>query len=180
MKVVEKKGVQKKREVPAITGYVFVQLPKFNYQTINNNPLVTDVIKRNGKVVEVMEEEVDLMKKHLNTTYEASDFTRVSVGDYITLEHGSFSGNEGEVVEVNKNRIILTLKSISMRLSIALKWSEIFVQKSFKRIGSVGSGSEAMAKTEKVMHSTPVNNGFTLEFVFLLSSVVWICDFFNA
>lgn len=120
MKIVENKGVQKKREIPAITGYVFVQLPKFTYQTINSNPLVTDVIKRNGKVVEVLDEEVDLMKRHLSTSFNASDFNRVAVGDSITLEHGAFSGNEGEVVEVKKNKIILNLKSISMRLSIAL------------------------------------------------------------
>ena len=120
IKIVETKSGQKKREVPAITGYVFVQLPQFNYQTINNNPLVTNVIKRNGKVVEVHKEEVDVMKKHLNTAFAPTDFDRVAVGDSITLEHGAFSGNEGEVVELKKNKIILNLKSIAMRLSIAL------------------------------------------------------------
>ena len=120
IKITQKSGGQQKREVPAISGYVFVQLPKFNYQAINDNPLVTDVIKRNGKVVEVLTEEVDLMKKHLNATYHSSDFGSVQIGDLITLEHGAFSGNKGEIVEIKKNKIILNLKSIAMRLSIAL------------------------------------------------------------
>ena len=120
IKTIEKRGVKKKREIPSISGYVFVQLPKFNYQVINSNSLVTDVIKRNGKVVEIRSEEIDLMKKHLNSVFNATDFNQVLIGDPITIEHGAFSGKEGEVVEVKKNKIIINLSSISMRLSIAL------------------------------------------------------------
>ena len=120
IKTIEKRGVKKKREIPAISGYVFVQLPKFNYQVINSNPLVTDVIKRNGKVVEIRSEEIDLMKQHLDSVFNATDFNQVLIGDTIAIEHGAFSGKEGEVVEVKKNKIIINLSSISMRLSIAL------------------------------------------------------------
>ena len=118
--VSQKDSEKIEREVPAISGYVFVRLPKFNYKPFNDNPLVTDVIKSNGKVVEVMPEEVDLMKRHLSTDYLSSDFKNVEVGNLISLEHGVFSGYQGKVVEVKNNKIIINLKSISMRLSISL------------------------------------------------------------
>lgn len=120
IKRIELQGKIKQREVPVIGGYVFVALPRFNYAIVNDNPMVTDVIKRSGKVVEVSEDEISVMKKHLDPVYQAEDFSDKGIGDIIAIDHGPFSGNQGEVVSRSKNKIILNLASISMRLSIAL------------------------------------------------------------
>ena len=104
----------------AVSGYVFFCLPKFNYSVVNDNPLVGDVIKNHDGVVKVSSEEILAMRKHLSSHYSSSDFSQLAVGDTFELSHGVFSGKEGEVVIIEKNRLIINLKSIAMRLSIAL------------------------------------------------------------
>lgn len=104
----------------AVSGYVFFCLPKFNYSVVNDNPLVGDVIKNHDGIVKVSSEEILAMRKHLSSHYSSSDFSQFAVGDTIELSHGVFSGKEGEVVIIEKNRLIINLKSIAMRLSIAL------------------------------------------------------------
>ena len=105
---------------PAISGYVFFSLPKFNYGLVNSNPLIGDVVKNHNGVVQVSEQEISAMKKHLSSHYGKDDFGGAQVGDSIALSHGAFSGKIGEVVVKEKNRLIINLKSIAMRLTIAL------------------------------------------------------------
>lgn len=105
---------------PAISSYVFFSLSKFSYSVVNDNPFVGDVIKNHDGVVIVSNEEIQAMRKHLSSHYATSDFSQVAIGDTIELSHGIFSGKQGEVVVIEKNRIIINLKSIAMRLSIAL------------------------------------------------------------
>ena len=111
------KAVKKK---PAISGYVFFSLEKFNYAVVNTNPLVGDVLKNSQGIVKISQEEIDAMKNHLSSRYASDDFKNKAVGDTIELQHGVFSGKEGEIVVKEKNRLIINLKSIAMRLSIAL------------------------------------------------------------
>ena len=108
------------KKKPAISGYVFFSLPKFNYGLVNSNPLIGDVVKNHNGVVQVSEQEISAMKKHLSSHYGKDDFGGAQVGDTIALSHGVFSGRTGEVVVKEKNRLIINLKSIAMRLTIAL------------------------------------------------------------
>ena len=105
---------------PAISGYVFFSLPKFNYGLVNRNPLIGDVVKNYQGVIQVPEKEIMAMKKHLSSNYENDDFQEAQVGDTIELSHGVFSGRTGEIVVKDKKRLIINLKSIAMRLTIAL------------------------------------------------------------
>ena len=87
---------------------------------MNSNPLIGDVVKNYQGVIQVPEQEIMAMKKHLSSNYENDDFQEAKVGDTIELSHGIFSGRTGEIVVKDKKRLIINLKSIAMRLTIAL------------------------------------------------------------
>ena len=117
---VSSKANRNSKRKPAISGYVFFSLPKFNYGLVNSNPLIGDVVKNYQGVIQVPEQEIMAMKKHLSSNYENDDFQEAKVGDTIELSHGVFSGRTGEIVVKDKKRLIINLKSIAMRLTIAL------------------------------------------------------------
>ena len=53
-------------KVPAISGYVFFELNKLDYNCVNLNPFVKNVIRRNGKAITVKHEEIQTLKNALN------------------------------------------------------------------------------------------------------------------
>ena len=53
-------------KVPAISGYVFFELNKLDYNCVNLNPFVKNVIRRNGKAITVKHEEIQALKNALN------------------------------------------------------------------------------------------------------------------
>lgn len=112
-------GKSKNKKV-AIPGYIFVSLKKFEYKILNSNPFVGDVLKDHNGVIEVSDNEISIMKKHLSSTYEYSDFDDFNIGDNIVITHGQFNGVRGQLVERRNNKVIINLISLSIQLIIRI------------------------------------------------------------
>ena len=52
--------------MPAISGYVFFELSKINYDLVNINPFTKNIVKGiNGLPAVITEKEINTLKKHL-------------------------------------------------------------------------------------------------------------------
>ena len=57
----------KKVTVPAINGYIFFELQKLDFNLINVNPFTKNIVKKaNGSPAIIKENEIAIMKRHLN------------------------------------------------------------------------------------------------------------------
>ena len=104
-----------------LPSYLFTRLTKLDYGLINSNPYTRDVLKVGEKPAEVSDKEIRLMQKHLSSNFQADDLSSVTSGDIYSIPHGMFSGQTGEIVKKNKNKISLLLHSLSMVITIDLK-----------------------------------------------------------
>lgn len=103
-----------------LSSYLFTKLPKLDYGIINSNPFTRDVLKIAGKVVEISDNEIDVMQKHLSSNYNANDFNSVEVGNLYKIPHGSFSGFTGEIVQKTNNKIRLLLLSLGVIITLTI------------------------------------------------------------
>ena len=97
-----------------------MSLKKFEYKFLNINPFVGDVLKDHNGVIEISDAEISIMKKHLSSTYEYSDFDDFNIGDNIVITHGQFNGVKGQLVEKRNNKVIINLISLSIQLIIRI------------------------------------------------------------
>ena len=103
-------------KVPAISGYVFFELNKLDYNCVNLNPFVKNVIRRNGKAITVKHEEIQALKNALNG-FGASKC--VDLGDTVKILSGLFKNKLGVVDNINERSLTVLINSIKVRLSLA-------------------------------------------------------------
>ena len=103
-------------KVPAISGYVFFELNKLDYNCVNLNPFVKNVIRRNGKAITVKHEEIQTLKNALNG-FDASKC--VDLGDTVKILSGLFKNKLGVVDNINERSLTVLINSIKVRLSLA-------------------------------------------------------------
>ena len=103
-------------KVPAISGYVFFELNKLDYNCVNLNPFVRNVIRRKGKAITVKHEEIQALKNALNG-FGASKC--VDLGDTVKILSGLFKNKLGVVDNVNERSLTVLINSIKVRLSLA-------------------------------------------------------------
>lgn len=118
---IESVSSKKKRyEKVVLPSYIFTRLEKLDYKLINSNPFTRDVLKMHGKPAEISEDEINLMRKHLTSSYLNCDFKSVEIGQMYTLPHGVFSGQKGEIISIDSNKIRLLMQSLGMVITITL------------------------------------------------------------
>ena len=106
----------KKTSTPAISGYIFFQAEKINYNLVNLNPYLKNVLRRFGKVVEIKSSEIEAMKNCLkNYTNEVS----FNTGDTVKILSGCLKNKEGIVETVDGSFLTLLVNSIKVRLSLS-------------------------------------------------------------
>ena len=103
-------------KVPAISGYVFFELNKLDYNCVNLNPFVKNVIRRNGKAITVKHEEIQTLKNALNG-FGVSKC--VDLGDTVKILSGLFKNKLGVVDNINERSLTVLINSIKVRLSLA-------------------------------------------------------------
>ena len=106
----------KKTLVPAISGYVFFELNKLNYELINSNPYLRNVLKRHGKAVTIRSEEIETLKEALNG-YSVSQ--EINTGDSVKILSGAFKNKTGLVDYIDSNNLSILINSIKITLSLA-------------------------------------------------------------
>ena len=106
----------KKVTVPAISGYVFFELTKINFELINLNPYTKCVVRGiDGTPAVIRENEIATLKKHLNgesTNNEVSFYE----GQNVKVCSGPFILKKGIVNKVNDSKVIINIESININL----------------------------------------------------------------
>ena len=102
--------------VPAISSYVFFELDSLNYDLINLNPFVTNVVKAFGQPVKISDSEITLLKNCLKNYTENFD---VVTGDSVKIHSGVFKNKQGVVDTIDENYVTLLINSIKLKLSLS-------------------------------------------------------------
>ena len=113
---------KKKVEVPLFNSYVFVQLTESERNSVFQSSGVVRYLFWLGKPAIVRDEEIEVIKKWLNTS-DTIDLMVDSykIGDAIQVESGPFTAQKAVVQEINKTHYILYLESLGCVLKMKIK-----------------------------------------------------------
>ena len=113
---------KKKVEVPLFYSYVFVQLAESERNSVFQSVGVVRYLFWLGKPAIVRHEEIEVIKKWINTS-DAADIMvdRYKIGDAIQLESGPFSAQKAIVQEVTNTYYVLVLESLGCVLKMKIK-----------------------------------------------------------
>ena len=113
---------KKKVEVPLFNSYVFVQLDESERNSVFQSAGVVRYLFWLGKPAIVRHEEIEVIKKWINTS-DAADIMvdRYKIGDAIQLDSGPFSAQKAIVQEVTNTHYVLVLESLGCVLKMKIK-----------------------------------------------------------
>ena len=106
----------KKVTVPAISGYVFFELSKINYDLVNVNPFTKNIVKGlNGLPAIITEKEINTLKKHL----QGGDLMcggNLFEGQKIRIDSGPFIYKKGTINKIGCNKVVINIEAINISL----------------------------------------------------------------
>ena len=106
----------KRVTVPAISGYVFFELPKIDFNLININPFTKNVVRGiDGLPAKIKDEEIVILKKHLNGE-AISNGVDLQEGQRIKVNSGPFMFKKGTINKISCNKVIISIESININL----------------------------------------------------------------
>jgi len=106
----------KKVLVPAISGYVFFELNKLDYKTLNINPFTKNIVRNiSGQPAIIKDSEIKILKGQLNGNYIDS-VREFKLGQKIKIQSGPFIFKEGVINKTSYNKVIISLESININL----------------------------------------------------------------
>jgi len=106
----------KKVTVPAMTGYVFFELSKINFELVNMNPFTKNIIRDiDGQPAIIKEKEIATLKRYVNgdSIKTQVDFYQ---GQKIKVNSGPFIYKKGVINKINCSKMIINIESINMSL----------------------------------------------------------------
>ena len=112
---------KKKVIKPLLPSYVFVFIEEGSRNDVFSVFGIVRYMFWLGKPATVRENEIELMKQHLNGLYQSVSLTKFTRGQLYKISEGVFSGRIGKVVETQKNKIKLELQSLGMIVTLRLK-----------------------------------------------------------
>ena len=108
----------KKVTVPAISGYVFFELPKIDFHLINLNPFTKNVVRDTcGLPAVIKDDEIAVLKKHLNGE-PVNNGVDLYTGDKVKINSGPFMFKKGTVNKIGCKKVIISIDSININLVI--------------------------------------------------------------
>ena len=108
----------KKVTVPAISGYVFFELPRIDFNLINLNPFTKNIVRDIGGIPAVIkDEEIAALKDYFNGKLTPCDFNLVQ-GQRIKINSGPFVFKKGTVNKISCNKVIINIDSMNINLVI--------------------------------------------------------------
>jgi len=104
--------------VPAISGYVFFELDKINFNTLNMNPFTRNIVRDNsGKPAIIKDSEIKIIKDQLNGV-NINSVDSFETGQKIRIQSGPFIFKEGIINKTSYNKVMISLESININLVI--------------------------------------------------------------
>ena len=106
----------KKVTVPAISGYVFFELPKIDFGLINLNPFTKNVVRDiEGKPAIIKNEEITNLRDYFDGKLIASDVNLVK-GQRVKINKGPFIFKRGTINKMSYNKVIISIESMNINL----------------------------------------------------------------
>ena len=106
----------KKVTVPAISGYVFFELPKIDFGIINLNPFTKNVVRDiEGKPAIIKNEEITSLRDYFDGKLIASDVNLVK-GQRVKINKGPFIFKKGTINKMSYNKVIISIESMNINL----------------------------------------------------------------
>ena len=106
----------KKVTVPAISGYVFFELPKIDFGLINLNPFTKNVVRDiEGKPAIIKNEEITSLRDYFDEKLIASDVNLVK-GQRVKINKGPFIFKRGTINKMSYNKVIISIESMNINL----------------------------------------------------------------
>ena len=109
---------KKKVEVPLISSYVFVHLKERDREAVFEVPGIVRYVYWLEKPAIVRDEEIAVMKAWLSTQTVEAKVEGLRRGDRMKVSSGVFEGKEGFVEEISKNRVLLLLPDLGMKITL--------------------------------------------------------------
>ena len=107
---------KKKVEVPLISSYVFVQLKERDRGSVFEVPGIVRYVYWLEKPAIVRDQEIAVMKAWLTAQTVEAKVESLRRGDRMKLSSGLFEGKEGFVEEISKNRVLLLLPDLGIKI----------------------------------------------------------------
>tara|TARA_X000001036_G_C20500729_1_gene733732 strand:- start:388 stop:864 length:477 start_codon:yes stop_codon:yes gene_type:complete len=102
--------------VPAISGYVFFELNKLDYNVLNNNPFTKNIVRNiSGKPAIIKDSEIKILKDHLNGV-QIKSVDNFETGQRVKIQSGPFVYKKGIINKTSYNKVIINLESININL----------------------------------------------------------------
>ena len=109
----------KKVTVPAITGYVFFELNKIDFNLININPFTKNVVRGiGGKPAIIKNEEINSLKDYFDGKLITCDVNLVK-GQRVKINTGPFMFKKGTVNKMSCNKVVINIDSININLILS-------------------------------------------------------------
>ena len=109
----------KKVTVPAISGYVFFELPKIDFGLINLNPFTKNVVRDiEGKPAIIKSEEITSLRDYFDGKLIASDVNLVK-GQRVKINTGPFIFKKGTINKISCNKVVINIDSININLILS-------------------------------------------------------------
>lgn len=114
-------------EIPLISSYVFVRIPKNKLYDVVNVYGISRYISFNGQAAIVRDKEIELLKLALENKNEIEvKDGLLKIGTEIKFSTGVFKGFSGKVVkQSNKNKFLLELESMGKTILITVDKSQL-------------------------------------------------------
>ena len=109
----------KKVTVPAISGYVFFELPKIDFGLINLNPFTKNIVRGiNGLPAKIKNDEITSLKDYFNGKLITHDVSLVK-GQRVKINTGPFIFKKGTINKMSCNKVVINIDSININLILS-------------------------------------------------------------
>ena len=109
----------KKIRVPAITGYVFFELSKIDFNLINLNPFTKNVVRGiDGMPAIIKKEEITTLKDYFDGKLTACDVS-LAQGQRVKINTGPFVFKKGTINKISCNKVVINIDSININLILS-------------------------------------------------------------
>ncbi|MGB2747435.1 MAG: UpxY family transcription antiterminator [Thiofilum sp.] len=112
-------------ELPLITCYTFVRLPKSRRNAVLALPYVQGILRTAGQDCLVSDREIQWLQKISGTDIEVRTETlSLRQGDRVILAYGQLAGMEGMIIsQRSKHEMVVALESIGMQMVLQVDTS---------------------------------------------------------
>lgn len=108
---------KKKIKKPMMPSYLMINLDEKNRNDVFIAPGIVRYLFFNGKPAEIREDEINQMKSKLKGIYNEFNVTSLRKGQEYNINEGPFSGLNGKVIEIDRNKVKLEIHSLGLLIT---------------------------------------------------------------